>query len=166
MNDPLAGIDAKLQRGQHHLEELEMERAAFLYNKPWEIVFERDRNAGWQWFLATFAIKREPPPEWSIRLGEAVHQYRASLDHLMTELVLLRHPGRRPDRTGNFPICPEPGQFWAKPDTGRSPADSIRPDVRPKHFAELERLQPKESKDFRPGDGKMSAAYALAVLRW
>jgi len=165
MTDPLAGIVAKLGRGDHHLAKLEVERAAFLYDKPWDIAFKRQPQAGWQWFLATFEIKRDPPAEWSIRLGEAVHQYRDSLDHLMTQLVWLRHPGVRADRTGNFPIYHEPGSFWSAPATGRSPADSIKEDVRPAHFAALARLQPKAVMRARRQSG-MSVHYALALLKW
>lgn len=165
MTDPLAGIVAKLNRGDHHLERLMTERAAFLYDQPWEIAFKQEHHVGWQWFLATFEIKRDPPAEWSIRVGEAVHQYRAGLDHLMTQLVWLRHPGVRADRTSNFPILPEPGSFWSTTATGRSPADSIRADVLPHHFAALERLQPKSVKRPR-GQRGMSVHYALALLKW
>lgn len=167
MNEPLAGILAKLQRGDHHLERLELEVAAFLYSKPWHVAFERQPQRGPRWWLATFMIERYPPSEWSIRLGEAVHQYRSSLDHLMTDLARLRHKGyvARPDRTPNFPIHPTPGSFWLPNEAGRVPAGSIRKEVRAKHFTELERLQPKKPEDLR-GSGEMVAPLALAVLRW
>lgn len=165
MTDPLAGLLAKLNRGDELLDQLDVQRAAFLYDKPWEVAFKREPQAGWQWFLATFEIKRDPPIEWSIRLGEAVHQYRSGLDHLMTELVWLRRPGIRADRTGNFPICARPGSFWATPAMGRSPAEHVRKQVRPEHFSALERLQPKDSKRSRRPTG-MSVHYALALLKW
>jgi hypothetical protein len=165
--DPLAGIVSKFQRGDHHLERVELEVAAFLYSKPWQVAFERDRERGRDWWLATFAIERYPPAEWSIRVGEAVHQYRAGLDHLMTALATLRRPqfANRPDRTPNFPICPEPGQFWVASDTGHIPAKSIKGDVRPEHFAELERLQPKQPEDLH-GSSEITVPMALAILRW
>lgn len=166
MHDPLAGIEAKLQRGDHHLERIEMEVAAFLYSKPWKVAFERDRDRGLHWQVASFVIERHPPTGWSIRVGEAVHQYRASLDHLMTDLSRLRRPKLRVDKSPNFPICPSPGQFWAKKaDTGHIPATSIKRAVRLEHFAELERLQPKKPEDLH-GSGELSAPMALAVLRW
>lgn len=166
--EPLAGILAKLERGDHHLKRLKPEIAAFLYSNPWHVSFERDPQRGRKsWYLARFVVERDPPAEWSIRVGEAVHQYRAGLDHLMTELARLRHPVyvRRPDRSPNFPICPTPGQFWAKSETGRIPATSIRKAVRPEHFAELERLQPKKPEDLHESSG-LAAPMALALLRW
>lgn len=166
--DPLAGIVGKLDRGDHHLKRVQVEVAAFLYSNPWKVAFERDRQRGANWYLARFVIERYPPPEWSIRVGEAVHQYRSSLDHLMTELARLQRPVyiRRPDRSPNFPICTQPGQFWAKSDTGHIPANTVRRAVRPEHFTELERLQPKQPEDLRGPGGKISAPMALGLLRW
>lgn len=165
--NPLAGIVAKLDRGDDHLKGMDVEVAAFLYSEPWKVAFERDRKRGHDWYLASFSIERYPPAEWSLRVGEAVHQYRASLDHLMTELARLRHNAYilRPDRSPNFPICPTPGQFWAKSDTGHIPANSVKKEVRPEHFAELERLQPKQPEDLR-GSGRITAPAALELLRW
>lgn len=163
--DHLAGIWAKLQRGDHHLERVEMEVAAFLYSKPWTVAFKPEPQRGRMWYTASFVIKRKPPADWSIRLGEAVHQYRSGLDHLMTELVLLRHPGRRPDKTVNFPICSNPGQFWAPAEIGgHAPAVPVKEGVRAKHFTELERLQPKEPEDMQ-GSGELSVPMALAIVR-
>jgi hypothetical protein len=165
--DRLAGISAKLERGDHHFERVELEVAAFLYSNPWKVAFQRDPQRGLNWWLATFAIERYPPAEWSIRVGEAVHQYRSALDHLMTELSRLRHKGYilRPDRSKNFPIYPTPGEFWAETEPGHSPAKTVGKEVRAEHFAELERLQPKQPKDME-GSGELPAPLALALLRW
>lgn len=167
MTDPLAGIAAKLERGEHHFKRVELEVAAFLQSNPWQVAFERDPDRGHDWYIAWFVIERHPPAEWSIRVGEAVHQYRSVLDHLMTELSRLRHRGYvlRPDRTKNFPIHPTPGEFWAETKPGRSPAKTISREVRAEHFTELERLQPKKPEDMH-GSSELSAPAALAVLRW
>src|SRR5207249_2036789 len=112
MTDPLAGIVCKLDRGFEHLVEVECEVAAFLDSKPWHIAFEDDPEPGWT--LARFAVEREPPLQLSVIAGEAVAQFHSSLDHLMTELAILRRPQLRfrPDRSPNFPIYPRPGEFW------------------------------------------------------
>lgn len=165
--DPLAGIATKLQRGDHHFEGVELEVAAFLHSNPWKVAFKRDPQRGRDWWLATFDIERYPPPEWTIRVGEAVHQYRSALDHLMTELSRLRHKRYilRPDGSENFPICDKPGEFWAETKPGHSPARTIRKEVWSKHFTELERLQPKQPEDIH-GSGELPVASALGVLRW
>jgi hypothetical protein len=166
MTDPLAGIVGKLDRGFEHLERVEREVRTFLDQKPWHIAHKRDREPGWK--IATFAIDREAPLEWSILAGEAIAQYHSSLDHLMTELARLRHDAfiKRPDRSPNFPICSIPGQFWS-PDakTGKVPADAVRRAVRPEHFAELERLQPRKKEDINPRSGGLPVALALYIIR-
>jgi hypothetical protein len=167
MTDPLGGIVDKCHRGDHHLERVGFEVSSFLHSRPWHVAIERDPDRGRDWHIAQFIIERNPPAEWSIRVGEAVHQYRSGLDHLMTALSRLRHATyvARPDRSPNFPIFPAPGQFWARSDTGRIPANSVRKEVRPEHFTELERLQPRKPEDLR-GSGELGAQLALAILRW
>lgn len=164
--DPLAGVVGKLDRGFAHLEEAERKVAAFLHEKPWHITHKADPKRGWK--TGVFVIEREPPLEWSILIGEAMGQFHSSLDHLMTELARLRHTGyiKRPDRSPNFPICSSPGEFWrVSAMTGKVPANAVRRAVRPEHFAELERVQPREPEDVRPRGGGWTFPLALFVIR-
>jgi hypothetical protein len=170
--DPLAGIVAKMDRGMHHLKVVERGIACFLNDKSWEITFEdypkpptemsfyvtdptlaeRGSPVPDDWALARFRIYREPSLTLSVRVGEVFGQFASSLDHLMTELVRLRSKRYRnhPEESPNFPIYENPGSFWrANPETSKVPAESISSKVRGKHFAELERLQPKDVKDFQ-----------------
>lgn len=165
--DRLAGIVGKLDRGFEHLKEVEGQVANFFEDTPWAIAHKPDAEPGW--LVATFDIKREPPLQLSIVAGEAVAQFHSSLDHLMTELAILRLPQirRRPDRAPNFPIYPDPGEFWRPGRDGtRSAATRVGGEVRAEHFTELERLQPRNPEDLLDGDGHLTVARALAITRW
>jgi len=54
-----------------------------------------------------FIYRYEPIPlplMWSVMLGEVIHNCRSALDHVITQLMLLRNPQERPNRNNEFPI--------------------------------------------------------------
>jgi len=143
---PLAGVYAKLDRGLDHLKELERQEGAFIASDPYSIVEQVDAETGWHIFTAQ--VRDNPPLELGIIAGETVHQFRSSLDHLLTAAARLRSP-----RANNvkFPLFHTSECF-------RLGTSSLRRRLRPEQFAIVERHQPYKVAPARP------AAAQLAVL--
>jgi hypothetical protein len=160
---PLAGIEAKIDRGFEHLAELEAEVGSFFRDNPYRIAHERDGDTGWH--IAAFRIDHEPPIRLGIVAGEALGQFRSALDHLTTQMAILRRPGPS-TRHDNFPIHLTREEFLKKPGPGgKSPRARIRHAVRPAHFALIESWQPYQPVQRDP-TGRLSEQRALAVLQW
>lgn len=158
MRHPMAGVTAKLDRGHHHVRELDCEIGAFFDEHPYRIAPEADTEAGWH--LARFRIDQDPPIELSVIAGEALGQFRSALDLLMTQLLGV---GPKAAVTRNFPIF-DPGEFFTATAPGRKPpCEWWRESLRPEHFAVIERLQPRE---LEQRDGQISEIEALARIRW
>lgn len=81
---------AKLSRGRTHTAELEAMLAAFLAEKP-VLAIQYDRYAGGQYTGTMQAYTRKTmPPAAVMVFGDAVHNLRAALDHLINEVVAQR----------------------------------------------------------------------------
>jgi hypothetical protein len=120
MNDPLAGIEAKLTRARKHFDELHAETASFLESQPWTIVQEFDENTGEH--VGRYRILRQPPLEIGVIAGEVLGQCRSALDHLVVAMTQIRDPAQKPV---TFPIFANMskdvhGNFgWADAKDGR-----------------------------------------------
>lgn len=134
----LAGIRAKVSRGMEHLEVLHGEALAFISPETYELVseFEPEQDC----HVIRLRVLREIPLRFGILAGEAVQQFRSSLDHLAVQLARLNNP-----RTGtaNFPIYTS-RQVYTTPTgrKGHSPQDVCRRLFRPADLARIERMQP------------------------
>jgi hypothetical protein len=51
------------------------------------------------------------PPEWSVVIGEIVHNFRSALDNIVWQLVI--HDKGNPSARTGFPICRKPQDFAA-----------------------------------------------------
>ncbi|MDA0256567.1 MAG: hypothetical protein O3C25_02345 [Chloroflexi bacterium] len=94
---------AKLVRVRRLSEQLARETRAFTENKPTSFEARREHNVGD--YVVSVRI-REPSRTWAVLVGEVVHHFRSTLEHLIWQLIL--HDGGQPvaGRTG-FPIFTE-----------------------------------------------------------
>ena len=140
---PLAGCRAKLDRAQEHLTALEVDIADFLGGdeQPYSYVGEvlpKDGD-GDTYYLIRADVRREPPTEWGIVLGEFFHDLRSMLDQLVSRLI--EHRGNvPPERKAGFPIFS--GEDWTgfekqcknamlgTHDTDRAVVKRLQPDPR------------------------------------
>jgi hypothetical protein len=156
MAHPLDGVRAKLKRAAKHRRELNAKVRTFLATEPYRVLLEPDEDPGYAgWYLGVFSVLQEPPLEFSVIAGEVFGQYRSALDHLMSQLMMLRGTAG-----STFPIYPA-GRFWAIDKKGHSPRQRIEALVRPEHLAIIERLQ--EPKDAVPRRG---STRALLITKW
>lgn len=100
MDDPLAGVRAKLDRADAHLKSLQEEVATFLDSETYGV--RHHFHPDGRHYTLSVQIKREPPLLLSVLVGDLVHNLRSALDHLAWQLVLAN--GGTPTRATQFPI--------------------------------------------------------------
>ena len=101
MTDPLGGCRAKVRWAAQHLESLYDEVRAFSNSEPKPLRFVQEVDKERSRYVVRVRIERDPPIEWSLRVGDVVHNLRSALDHLIWQLVLRN--GKTPRGT-QFPI--------------------------------------------------------------
>ncbi len=156
---PLAGVRAKLDRGQEHLETLKVEIAAYRASKPARVEIGDDPDEPGIG-RGVFTVAQEPPLRLGVIAGEAIQQFRSSLDHLAYQLAILRDPSA----TGpNFPIFTS-RQRWTQPPMPKkkSPRDLAKPFYRPADFTLIERAQPYNAPT--PSDHPLAIVQTLSNL--
>lgn len=129
--ESVAGPWAKLERAREHVGALQDEFAAWSATLKLETVLDRDRS---QIILKVIEVP-DLPLRWSSILGDAIHNYRSVLDHLMWQLARANLPaGDEPPNTVQFPIVS---------DQARWPEQAFRvKSLSERHRHMIESLQP------------------------
>src|SRR5713101_6696901 len=83
--DRTASVKAKIVRSAEHVRDLEFEVEVFNRSNPYEVVPYDDPETGNR--TLTVRVAKVPPPRLLLILGDAIHNVRSSLDHLMHQLV-------------------------------------------------------------------------------
>src|SRR5689334_16234875 len=103
MTHPLDGARAKIVRAGDHLEALKAESLRFSDEQSYEFPIELDEKTGEQ--IVSLRSKRQPPLDAPIHLGivvgDALHNLRSALDHLVWQLAVI---GTGPGERNQFPI--------------------------------------------------------------
>jgi hypothetical protein len=95
-----AGVHLKFQRARDHASELERRVREFIESTPFEVYEEEERATGD--LITRVRVRRQPPTDLSITIGDVVHNARTALDHLAWQLVLA-NDAQPTDKT-MFPI--------------------------------------------------------------
>lgn len=81
----LESAKLKLERAQHHIRDLGREFEAFVGRRPHRFAIKNDRQTGQPVIQVQFV---EPIPDvFSVVIGDAVHNLRCALDHIVWEVV-------------------------------------------------------------------------------
>ena len=130
----------KVERGESHLETLHAIIDSFIERHPDVVDTYIDSDTGEKvlWLNGTL---QDPPPELSPIIGDALHNFRSALDHLMWEVVGLGG-GEPIERITQFPIFRSVEAFRA---SGR--VKKMLKGVRPEVQTALDRLQPGGGSD-------------------
>lgn len=148
----IQGCLAKLDRADEHLEALTSETLAFLQANPFELRGEVDKDAGR--YSVRIRLRERPPVRLGLIVGDAVHNLRAALDHLVTNLAILGGA----ERTGQnqFPILRD------RPSTPKAHKrwDSMLMNVPPPARIAIEQCQP-----YRRPAGVELAKHSLWIIR-
>jgi hypothetical protein len=108
----LEGCEAKFGRGKAHAQELRAKVGESLGDYAYPFRGERDEDAR----KYVFYIEELPTldPEWSLIFGDAIHNFRATLDHLTVQLAILgQKRALTPDevQAAGFPVLEKPDDW-------------------------------------------------------
>ncbi len=106
----LAEPYARLIRAREHVDALHAATEAFFKREGYAITKEGEPKDGWETLV--FEVRETPPLELSLILSDALHNWRAALDNLASQLVRLN--GGTPDENTYFPIFPNQTDFEGK----------------------------------------------------
>jgi hypothetical protein len=100
MSDRLIGIRAKIERAKQHVRDLEIAVQAFRNTNLYGFQIEDDLQTGEK--IHRVHIRSQTPDDFSLMIGDAVHNLRSALDHLAWQLVEAN--GNPPGKGTYFPI--------------------------------------------------------------
>lgn len=134
---PLFGCQLKLDRAYDHIETLNQAAQRFLRRYPHETVLEPNFQA--PEYRAWIKVRDTPPHELSTIIGDAVHNLRSTLDHLVYQLAVAN------DKSPSGTLYPafvgdplDPGTDKRTRDRWKSLSKLIHPD----DLAKIEVTQP------------------------
>lgn len=137
MTDASIGFAAKIRRAKEHLGGLKESFSPFTRNgEAYNIVKKVNQQAGE--FVFYLQVHREPPLiDWSLAIGDCLHNTRTALDHLFWALTVKHNPSGVSGKTSrsNFPIL-------KRADTFKGRKTDLEGCVGSQAFALLEKLQP------------------------
>jgi hypothetical protein len=106
----------KLAWAQHHIAVLRESILGYGNRKPYRILSEQDPKTG-EW-RGVFKVAGTPPAfEWSLMVGDSIHNMRGALDALLFEIARQFAEQRgvsmteKEERAIQFPICDSPKGF-------------------------------------------------------
>jgi hypothetical protein len=134
-----------------HLEELDAEISEYLGRepKPYRMSgeFKRDRR---QYVVVGEILQPINDVRWGVMLGDAVHNLRSALDHLIWQLVLL-NTGKKGSRENKFPIESDGRRYWSITKDGNpSVRDRALKNVADEHRLLIDELQPYRTNQGHP----------------
>ena len=142
---------AKIERARKQMDALQAVFEGFYKSKPYSIRQELDPQAGEK----RLVFHADPLPlEWSVIIGEIVHNLRSALDHSIYELTRIE-AGHPLDRT-EFPVFEDEMKYFAVDRRGKPAPKSglfkIRGIKDERRRAVIKGLQPFEFKKTHPSD--------------
>ena len=137
----LAGPLSKLRRAHVHLRELYGELNAYTAEQRHRVISDHTEVGDDRIYKMHLEVL-EPlgNPGWGLLVGDFVHNLRASLDHLVWQLVLLN--GERPTRSNQFPICSSRERYWESSGGQRSIRERTLAGVATCHREKIDSVQP------------------------
>jgi hypothetical protein len=86
MVSSLSGVELKIERANQHIEDLERRINAFDATNPYELTFNDDPQDA-ERYQRSFKMLSSIPPCISLAIGDAIHNLRCALDHLVCAAV-------------------------------------------------------------------------------
>lgn len=83
-NTPFRSATLKLQRAGEHLDEMERAKHRITHGRPKEFVFGQSPDGT---FFVAGMLDDKMPEEFSLVVGDAVHNLRSALDHIAVALT-------------------------------------------------------------------------------
>lgn len=128
----LKGVHTKIDRAKTHLDDFDSQARPIIAACGNAVIREYDKKRSE--YIFRFGRVPVVPPGLSAIIGDAVHNLRASLDHLAWQLVIAS--GRKPTGDTGFPI------YRTAPGHGRTHLPQIKPGVPVQVRRILDEIQP------------------------
>lgn len=91
--DPFQSAEIKINRAKHHLDDLDRQVTSFFERGAVRIVFEHDdemsAGVGWESSAFVYRQREKIPLEWGAAIGDVIHNLRASLDLMVSDIFRL-----------------------------------------------------------------------------
>lgn len=164
MEPSLEGCREKQRRGMKHLQDLDSAIADWVGEpgvepKPYRISSEFRPDSREYVFTGQLLKPLDDLLLWGVMFGDAMHNLRSALDHLVCQLVLL-NTGKRATGENQFPICDTGAAYWSAGSKGQASTRERRlRGVSDAHKALIDEMQPYRTR-IPPG-----AIHALSALR-
>jgi hypothetical protein len=142
------GIGAKIERAKEHLRDLESEVRRFFEANPYQVVVSEQPATGD--LVYRVHVVAPPPLRLSTIIGDIIHNLRASLDHLVWQLV--RANGGTPNKQTEFLISESLSDFEANAPRRLKGVSA----------AALQLI--KEMKPYKGGDDLLSRLHQLDII--
>jgi hypothetical protein len=97
----LNGVRVKIERANRHISDLESEIQSYFGRNPYRVIREIDPKTGG--YIFRLHIDEDIPSCISGIIGDIVHNLRAALDQLVSQLVIAN--SQQPSRRAGFPIA-------------------------------------------------------------
>ncbi len=124
-------------QGSEHLESIKFE-----FGRDYQrIGLRRETYPDLSYMVCKVVEIPEVPAHWATLIGDAVHNMRSGLDHLVWQLAILNLGGRRLPKRTEFPVCDSPSAWL-----DRITKDKVR-DLSPWHRAMIKARQPYQGLD-------------------
>ncbi len=158
-SDPLEAHLLRLGRAYGHLETMGELIEAFLEENRYRLRDDFQFDEGSWWYVGFTVEWPDPSPEWGLLIGEAMHQFRSTLDNLVWSLVSANE--ERPSDTSAFPICSSEGDWIKRVVHTRRGKDTSPPlmGVSDDAFDAIHDRQPYKRR-------KNAKRHPLAILNW
>jgi hypothetical protein len=124
---------AKLDWARKHLDRLESEIQIFVDSEPYTPTFEKQEQVG-RW-ISRIRVNRTIPSEWSLIVGDVLHNLRSALDNVVYALITNESGTPAKPAQIQFPIFGDSADFKAK-------REKYLAGMNPKAVAIIEGLQP------------------------
>lgn len=102
-------IRIKIARANQHTNTLDREVGIFLESYVGSQIVNHRFDGMWHIVSINPMVEGSMPLLCSVICGDAIHNLRSALDHLVWQLVLAE--GNKPDRWNQFPIYADPDDF-------------------------------------------------------
>jgi len=134
---PFDGAHLKIRRARRLRAALRRAARQFRERYPYQTYDRFDPRTGEQ--VSSIRIPRQPPVEWGLIVGDAIHNLRAALDHAAFALAW-QHGTPTKERSIQFPICDTLKDF-------RANGERMIAELSPRAQAHINQLQPYHGAD-------------------
>ena len=138
MSPDYSSVWAKFHRAEEHIDTFEKEVMAWAQSNPYRVAVKHNADCSRYWAVVREIIHSPNLERWSLVSGDAVHNLRCALDHLVYSIAIFRTQQNPPPRRRDwvFPIRGDQASFQST--ISNNPFPRLGTAV----LKEIERFQP------------------------